>query len=92
MPFPASEVEMTLVSDWVRKGISRPKFCTEMGSFRWMLITWMALIVLLRFPKFTAFTMATSMDSTSVAESEGFLLTGLLALDPSGVCCAKRVL
>lgn len=69
MPFPASEVEMTLVSDWVRKGISRPKFCTEIGSFRWMLITCIALMLLLRLPKFTALTMAASMDSTSVAES-----------------------
>ena len=33
MPFPASDVVMTLVRDWVRKGMSRPKFCCPMGSF-----------------------------------------------------------
>ena len=105
MPFPASEVEMTLVRDWVRKGISRPKFCTEMGSFRWMLTTCIALILLFRLPKFTALTMAASMDSTSVAESfcmvAGCTVADLLdalfdVLFPEVVlalvCCADRLL
>ena len=87
MPFPASDVVMTLVRDWVRKGMSRPKFCWLMGSFFWIIIT------LLRFlpdcPRLTAFTMAASIDSTSmavsaeavlVAESAEELVTELLEL------------
>jgi len=102
MPFPASDVVMTLVRDWVRKGISRPKFCWLMGSFFWIIIT---LLILLRgFPRLTAFTMAASMVSTSIAVSAGELLaaeliaallelfTGVFALVPRLVCCAERML
>ena len=83
MPFPASDVVMTLVRDWVKKGISRPKFCWLMGSFFWIIIT---LLILLRgLPRFTAFTMAASIVSTSIAVSAG-------ELAPLLVCCAERML
>ena len=67
MPFPASDVVMTLVRDWVRKGMSRPKFCCPMGSFFCIIITLLRLFRGL--PRFTAFTMAASMLSTSMAVS-----------------------
>jgi len=71
MPFPASDVVMTFVRDWVRKGMSRPKFCWFMGSFFWIIIT---LLILLRgLPRLTAFTMAASMVSTSIAVSARLL-------------------
>jgi len=108
MPFPASDVVMTFVRDWVRKGMSRPKFCWLMGSFFWIIIT---LLILLRgLPRLTAFTMAASMVSTSIAVSaeelaaeliavllELFtgvleLIAGLLELAPLLVCCAERML
>ena len=104
MPFPASEVEMTLVRDWVRKGISRPKFSTVNGFFCWIDIT--MLVRLLRgLPRLTALTMAASMASTSVAESfckvAGCTVADLLealfdVLFPelllALVCCADRLL
>lgn len=94
MPLPASEVEITLVNDCVRKGMSRPKFCTANGFFCWMDMTTL-LRVLRVFPMLTALTMAASMASTSVAVSTwvvevfaGLFAAGLLAL----VCCADRLL
>ena len=102
MPFPASDVVMTFVRDWVRKGISRPKFCWLMGSFFWIIIT---LLILLRgLPRLTAFTMAASIVSTSIAVSAGELLAaeliaallelfiGVFTLVPRLVCCAERML
>jgi len=108
MPFPASDVVMTFVRDWVRKGMSRPKFCWLMGSFFWIIIT---LLILLRgLPRLTAFTMAASIDSTSIAVSARLLtvadwvtavlelggvlelIAGLLELAPLLVCCAERIL
>ena len=82
MPFPASDVVITFVRDWVRKGMSRPKFCWLIGSFFCMIIT---LLILPRgLPRLTAFTMAASIVSTSIAVSVG-------ALAPLLVCCAESV-
>ena len=91
MPLPASEVEITLAKDWVRKGMSRPRFWTTKG-FCCLMATTMLLRLLRLLPRFTALTMAASTDSISVAVSPCDIVgwgvaAGLLASD----CCAKRL-